>query len=98
MIYPWGGLLFGGTVNHLGKESLDDNLGATMRKRRHPLPQLPPDYVIVDWKRMLLHHRTNVIPPLSQVEIEKIKRDWYLFYEFFQENGLTTRTLVQSTD
>ena len=62
------------------------------------LSPLDPNYVVVDWDVTLNQYRFNAIPPFSSEEIEKMKHAWYLYYKFFQDNGLTTRTLVNSPE
>jgi hypothetical protein len=59
---------------------------------------LDPDLVITDWGVMLNQYRFNTIPPLSMAQIERIKYAWFLYYKFFQDNGLTNRLLVQNPE
>jgi RHS repeat-associated protein len=68
------------------------------KMNRKKLLPLDPQYVITNWKNTLNFYRHNVQPGLSEWEIERMKYSWFLFYKFFQDNGLTTRKLVDTTD
>ena len=56
----------------------------------------PPDFIIHDAAGLWVHRRTNVEPPYSTEEIEKIEKFSYLYFKFLQDNGMTTRKLVES--
>jgi len=47
---------------------------------------------------MLNQYRFNTIPPLTREEIEQMKYAWFLYYKFYQDHNLTTRTLVHTPE
>ena len=56
----------------------------------------PPDFIIHDAAALWIHAITNVEPPYSTEEIEKIEKFSYLYFKFLKDNGMTTRKLVES--
>jgi hypothetical protein len=63
-------------------------------KKKKELPKLDPDYEYENNKSFLHHIRTQVSPPLTNAQIERIKWGIFVGYKFLQDNGLTTRRLV----
>ncbi len=65
--------------------------------KRPSYDELDPELVIEDGPRLAEHHRKDVEPPYTEDDLRKIEMFKYLWHEFLQNNGLTTRKLVNES-
>ena len=67
-------------------------------KKNKKFPDVSPDFVIEDNASLLHHFRTNVIPPLSDRQIQGTIKGIFVGYMFLQSNGLTNRKLLNTIE